>query len=215
MDRHRGGHAVLAVPVPQLEWFVRGRWEHYAPELVSTDPAFTHAHVTALAPYLAEPSPAELAAVAAIAAATEPFDFVLGEVAAFPDGIVHLRPEPLEPFAQLTARLWEAFPRCPPYAGEFADSVPHLTLDLLSEDVTLAGTRALLGDGVPVRCRAERLELHWYETGNCHVRASWALGAAHGVGQSSVQKLSCSAMNASYSSADHFSPDASRTSPSK
>lgn len=170
------GHTVLVVPVPELEPFVRGRWEHYEPAMVSTDPAFTHAHVTALAPYLPEPTPADLALLAEIAAGTEPFDYLLDDVAAFPNGIVHLRPEPAAPFAALTARLWEAFPQCPPYAGRFPHSVPHLTLDLLSERVTLASTRDLLGDAVPVRCRADRLELHWYETGDCHVRHAWPLG---------------------------------------
>lgn len=176
MTQAEPGHAVLVVPVPELEPFVRDRWEHYDPAMVSTDPAFTHAHVTALAPYLTEPTAADLALLAELAADTEPFDFLLDEVAAFPDGIVHLRPEPAALFAALTDRLWEAFPQCPPYAGRFPDSVPHLTLDLLSDKVSVASTRALLGALVPARCRADRLELHWYESGNCHVRHSWPLG---------------------------------------
>lgn len=170
-----GGHAVLLVPVPQLEPFVRSRWEHYDPALVSADPAFTHAHVTLLAPFLPRPTDEDLAVVGSIVAGTEPFAFELADVAVFPDGIVHLRPEPAAPFARLTARLWEAFPQCPPYAGRYADVEPHLTLDLLSAAVTVAGTRAALDDVLPVTGTADRVELHWYESGNCHVRRVWPL----------------------------------------
>lgn len=171
------GHSVLLVPVPALEPFVRSRWEHYDPDLVSADPAFTHAHVTLLAPYLPDPTAADLAMIAALASDTTPFEFVLGEVAAFPDGIVHLRPQPAAPFARLTARLWEAFPQCPPYAGRYADVEPHLTLDLVSPDVTVASTRTALGGLLPATCVADRIELHWYQSGNCHLRHRWDLSA--------------------------------------
>lgn len=168
------GHSVLVVPVPELEAFVRGRWHHYEPDWVSVDPAFTHAHITALAPYLSDPSPADLDRVGQVAAATAPFDFVLGDVAAFPDGCIHLPPEPASPFARLTRALWDAFPRCVPYEGRFG-AVPHLTLDQESASVSVASTRAALGDVLPVRCRADRLELHWYEEGGCRVVADWKL----------------------------------------
>jgi len=178
------GHSVLVVPVPALEAFVRSRWEHYAPELVSVDAGFTHAHITALAPFLTRPSAADLDLVAAIAADTPAFDFGLGEVAEFPDGLIHLEPDPLTPFATLTGRLWEAFPQCPPYAGRYDVVTPHLTLDRRSGSVTLESTRALLGDAVPVTCRADRLELQWYETGRCHVMVSWPLGVVGSAQQS-------------------------------
>ncbi len=170
-----GGHSVLLVPVPALEPFVRGRWEHYDPALVSTDPAFTHAHITVLAPFLPRPTGEDLARVGEVVTAVGAFDFRLAEVRAFPDGVIHLRPDPLEPFAELTARLWEAFPGCAPYEGRYGDVVPHLTLDLTSAAVTVASTRARLGTLVPATCRADRVELHWYETGSCHVAHRWPL----------------------------------------
>ena len=169
-------HTVLAVPVPALEPYVRGRWEHYDAAWVSPDPAFTHAHITALAPFLPTPAPADLARVAAIARATPAFDFALDEVAAFPDGIVHAVPDPAGPFTALTAALWRAFPECPPYEGRFGDVVPHLTLDHLAAGVSIAGVRADLAGLLPVRTRAERLELHRYAEGDCRVLASWELG---------------------------------------
>ena len=171
------GHSVLVVPVPEIEPFARGRWEHYEPGWVSRDPSFTHAHITALAPYLPRPTVDDLARVAAVAAATPPFDNVLREVQELPDGFIQTVPEPVAPFLALTHALWEAFPQCPPYAGEY-DVVPHVTLDQRSATVSAASTRALLGDLLPARCRADRLELHWYERGSCHVMADWKLTGA-------------------------------------
>jgi hypothetical protein len=168
------GHSVLMVPVPELEPFAVGRWLHYLPSWVSRDPAFTHAHITALSPYLSKPTAAELAGVAAVARTTPPFDYVLRKVEELANGFIQVAPEPAAPFAALTAALWEAFPECPPYAGEY-DAAPHVTLDQRSDEVSVASTRALLGDLLPARCRADRLELHWYEEGNCRVLADWKL----------------------------------------
>lgn len=173
------GHTVLQVPVPALEQVVRARTAHYDRAFVSADPDFVHAHVTALGPFADEPSPVDLATVAAVAAATAPFEVLLAEVDAFPDGIIHLRPEPDDGFRDLTARLRAAFPEHPPYGGRHgAVPVPHLTLDLTAPGVSVASTRQLLGDAVPVRVRAERLDLAWWESGGCRLLASWPLGAS-------------------------------------
>ena len=170
------GHSVLQVPVPGLETFVRARTEHYDTDYLSTDPAFTHAHVTALAPFLPEVDDGAAATVAAIVADTRAFDFTLERVATFPNGIIHLVPEPDTGFRELTRRLAAAFPQCPPYAGRFADVRPHLTLDARSDTVSEESTRDLLGALVPARCRADRLDLAWYAPGGCRVLRSWELG---------------------------------------
>ncbi|TIC88558.1 2'-5' RNA ligase family protein [Nocardioides sp. GY 10113] len=173
------GHSVLVVPVPALEPFVRARWAHYDPAWVSADPAFTHAHVTALSPWREDPDPDALARVARIAAATPAFDFTLAAVDAFPDGTLHTPPAPAAPFADLTARLWSAFPDCPPYGGAFGEgpSVPHVTLDRVADDVSVASVRTALGGTLPAACRAEALEWHWYDEGDCHVRGRWPFRA--------------------------------------
>jgi len=171
------GHSVLQVPVPQLETFVRARHAHYDQAYVSADPAFVHAHITALGPFLPAEclTPSALATVGEIAAGTAPFDFTLARVGTFPNGIVHLLPDPASPFAALTRRLWSAFPECPPYAGQFAEVVPHLTLDAVSDDVTEASTVRDLRRHLPARCRADVLHLAWYEPGACRVLHSWPL----------------------------------------
>jgi hypothetical protein len=174
------GHSVLQVPVPQLEPFVLARTRHYDTDYVSADPAFVHAHITALAPFLAggDLTSGVLDRIAEIARATRHFDFTLAELDTFPNGIVHLLPEPAGPFADLTARLWAAFPQCPPYAGRFGDVVPHLTLDARGDDVTTDSTAGLVAPHLPARCRAERLDLAWYEPGACRILRSLSLGGA-------------------------------------
>jgi hypothetical protein len=169
------GHSVLVVPVPALEGYIRGRWEHYEPTWVSRDPDFTHAHITVLAPFLPSPDTDDLARLGAIAASVPAFDFVLPRVATFPNGLIHLPPEPAAPFADLTARVFAEFPQCPPYDGRFA-AVPHLTLDQTAPGVSEASVGEALAGLVPVTCRADRLELHWYAEGDCRVLEVWKLG---------------------------------------
>lgn len=171
------GHSVLQVPVPQLEQWVRGRTAFYDAAYLSPDSDFGHAHVTALGPFLPELDARSEAAVARVVAATSPFDFTLERLETFPNGIIHAVPEPAAPFAALTAALVEAFPECPPYAGEFPEVRPHLTLDARSDVVSEESTRAALAGVLPVRCRATRLDLAWYEPGACRLLRSWRLGS--------------------------------------
>lgn len=168
-------HTVLVVPVPELEAFALERTHHYDASFVSADPAFVHAHITALGPFLYEPSAADLALVAGIVAGTPAFEFTLDRLAEFDDGLIHLPPEPDEPFRVLTRRLVEAFPQCPPYGGTFPEPVPHLTLDQRADGIDRASVRAALGPVLPARCRADRLALHHYDNHDCRVLAEWKL----------------------------------------
>jgi hypothetical protein len=166
--------------VPAVESFVRDRYEHYDRTYLSADPAFTHAHITVLAPFLPAPDPAALAVVAAILGETEPIAFALSRLETFPNGVIYLAPEPAEPFRALTERLVAAFPQCPPYGGAFADIVPHVTLDQRSDQVSVESTRNRLGDLVPVTCVADRVDLAWYEPDRSRVLTSWPLGGGAG-----------------------------------
>src|SRR6478752_1150887 len=171
-------HTVLVVPVPEVEEFVRERTAHYDASFLSADPAFVHAHITLLGPFLDDPTPADLDRVGQIAAATAPYDFSLTAVAEFPDGLLLLPPEPADGFRELTRRLVAAFPQCPPYAGAFPDPVPHLTLDRRGGGIDAASVRATLGTTLPARCRADRVALHRYANHDCRVLAEWKLGEA-------------------------------------
>jgi 2'-5' RNA ligase len=171
------GHSVLQLPVPALEGWVRDRTALYDAGFVSADPRFGHAHVTALGPFTPAPSRTDLETVAGLARATPPVRVRLERLSQFPNGIIHLVPDPDDALRDLTARLVAAFPAWPPYGGQFgADVQPHLTLDAASDDVDLASTAALLADVVPVDVVLDRLQLAWWETGRCHVMAEWVLG---------------------------------------
>ncbi len=173
----RVAHSVLAVPVPALEEWVRGRHEHYDRDYVSADPSFAHAHITVLAPWLADPTAEDLARVGEIASATTAFDFRLELVETFPNGIIHLVPEPKQPFARLTRALWRAFPQCPPYQGRFGEVRAHLTLDAVGPGVSEQVVREWLRPLVPVVTHADRLHLSWYAAGDCRTLAAWPLRA--------------------------------------
>ncbi|WP_028644150.1 2'-5' RNA ligase family protein [Nocardioides sp. URHA0020] len=168
-------HTVLVVPVPELEPYVLGRTHHYDASFVSADPAFVHAHITALGPFVAEPSDEDLARVGEVARRTPAFDFDLARLGEFPDGTIHLLPDPDDPFRELTARLVQAFPECPPYGGAVPDPVPHLTLDRRADGIDRASVGSALGDTMPARCRADRLALHRYANHGCRVLAEWKL----------------------------------------
>jgi len=168
-------HTVLVVPVPELETFVRERTSHYDTSFLSADPAFVHAHVTALGPFLDNASEAELALVDEIARRTPAFDFTLDRMGELDHGILSLLPDPDEPFRELTRALVAAFPQCPPYGGAFPEPVPHLTLDRRADGIDLESVRVALGDAVPARCRADRLVLARYANHDCRVLAQWKL----------------------------------------
>jgi hypothetical protein len=168
-------HTVLVVPVPELEPFVRGRTEHYDASFLSADPSFVHAHISALGPFLDEPTQADLALVADIAGRTPAFDFTLDRIGELAHGILSLLPGPDEPFRELTRRLVAAFPQCPPYGGAYPEPIPHLTLDQRADGIDEASVRAALGAAVPAHCRADRLALHSYANHDCRVLAEWKL----------------------------------------
>lgn len=79
------GHAVLQVPVPALEGFVRSRTAHYDPGFLGVSEIegepFVHAHITVLAPFA---SPPDRDRVAQGLAGTAPFEVLPGQGRALP-----------------------------------------------------------------------------------------------------------------------------------
>ncbi|UDY24895.1 2'-5' RNA ligase family protein [Nocardioides sp. Kera G14] len=171
------GHTVLAVPVPVLDAVVRERTAFYDASFVSTDPDFVHAHITVLAPWVTEPTQRDLEVVGDLAATVEPVEIVLEEVVEFRGGVIHLRPEPDEPFRKLTAALTAAFPDFLPYGGAFPDPVPHLTLDHPAGGVRRADVEERMRDHLPVTFRMDRLDLQWWANDDCRLLHRWHLGS--------------------------------------
>jgi 2'-5' RNA ligase len=170
------GHTVIAVPVPALDAFVRDRTHRYDASFVSADPDFGHAHVTLLGPWLASPTEADLVTVAGLLAEEPPFPFTLAEVRQFPGGVVYLAPDPEGAFRRLTTRLAAAFTQTPPYAGEFPDQVPHLTLDHAVTGATVSLLGGELRDVLPVHVEAASVQLQWWDNHDCRVLHTWPLG---------------------------------------
>lgn len=117
------------------------------------------AHVTLLFPFVpvSRLGPVVRRDLAAIARSVAPFDVTFGNVGRFP-GVVYLAPEPGDTFASLTTSIVSRFPDYPPYAGTYADIVPHLTLT----DAPAAPLDAVAGAArhwLPFRRRVSALEL--------------------------------------------------------
>lgn len=171
------GHSVLVIPVPALEPLVRARHVHYDPEWVSSDPRFPHAHLTVLGPFVPRPGLTEeiTRTIGALAAGVETFRVQLSHVATFPNGIIHLVPEPLAPLQALTERVCAAFPEYRPYGGLHEPAVPHVTIDAtgpgVDEDVVRGWVASLLPSALVVR----HLVLSWYQARQCRVLAQWPL----------------------------------------
>jgi 2'-5' RNA ligase len=113
---------VVRVPLPEALAGIRRRHDPAASNGVPP-------HVTLLFPFVpvARLRPAVRRDLAAIAGSMAPFDVRFGEVGRFP-GVVYLAPEPADPFVTLTASIASRFPDFPPYAGAYAEVMPHLTL---------------------------------------------------------------------------------------
>ncbi|HTT87341.1 MAG TPA: 2'-5' RNA ligase family protein [Acidimicrobiales bacterium] len=119
------------------------------------------AHVTVLYPFLPLPavSPAVLSRLGGLVGSTTAFEFALTELRWFDDRVLYIAPDPSEPFAELTARLWETFPDCPPYGGEFDETIPHLTVGEGAWPPRMRRAARRLRRHLPVRAVADEVRL--------------------------------------------------------
>jgi 2'-5' RNA ligase len=113
----------LIVVVPEAEPAVGELRLQHDPSAAKGVPA----HVTILFPF-APPEAVDEDALRALFASFPAFDFVLDRVEHWDEGITWLHPEPSRPFEDLTAAVFERFPRYPPYEGEHDVVIPHLTV---------------------------------------------------------------------------------------
>ncbi|MDX6669512.1 MAG: hypothetical protein QOK04_2892 [Solirubrobacteraceae bacterium] len=66
--------------------------------------------------------------LARVVASCEPFDFVLGRVGRFPQGVLYIAPDSPAPFVELVEALLREWPEYPPYGGAYDTVIPHLTV---------------------------------------------------------------------------------------
>jgi 2'-5' RNA ligase len=112
-------------------------------------------HITLLIPFVDSES-LQLAGVAEIMRAFEPFEFALTQPCRFGtrDVVLWLAPEPSAPFVALTAALVRAFPAYQPYEGAFDEVVPHLTVAVSRDPHLLDAIEPEIASKLPFRARA-------------------------------------------------------------
>jgi 2'-5' RNA ligase len=98
---------------------------------------------------------------AAAIASVRAFDCRFASTGWFGQDVLWLDPEPDEPFRQLTAAIWEAFPQYPPYGGAYDDVVPHLTIaqNRLGDLGPVQAAERAVQPGSPLSVRVESLLL--------------------------------------------------------
>ena len=169
--------SALVVLIPEAEGLVKSFRDRYDPQAALGVPA----HVTVLYPFK---SPTELTAdtignLEKLFAKFPGFSASFTETRRFP-GVLYLSPEPAETFRHLTKVVTRRFPETPPYGGQFADVVPHLTLAQLSDPLKLEEVAAEFGreakGRLPIQAQVKEIALLDNESGRWAVRARFTLG---------------------------------------
>jgi 2'-5' RNA ligase len=164
------------VPVPAAEDVV-GRWRRlYDPVADAGVPA----HITLIVPWIPpwKITEDDLVTLADSLADVSPFDFELTELGWFGRRVLWVAPKPAEPFLALTARLAKQF-STPPWAGEFDQVVPHLTVAHAPADpAALESVTSDVSKRLPVACRADEVWVICGDGTRWSVRAKVGLDAA-------------------------------------
>lgn len=168
------GRSAVVVVVPATDEVVEAHRLRHDPLATRGVPA----HVTILYPFRRDVDRATIDQAAEICRSFRPFETTFATVGRFPEGVVWLRPDPGHDFVALTAAFAAAFPDCPPYEGEFAEVIPHLTVGTGLDAAEADALERVLAPRLPVTTRVDQLTLLVeQEDGTWHVNGSWPLGA--------------------------------------
>jgi hypothetical protein len=145
------------VPVPAAEPAVgqhRARLDEAARDGVP-------AHVTVLYPFVPPAGISEslLSSLGSLFAEFAAFEFTLDRVSWFGEMVVWLGPRDPAPFTALTNLVFTAFPSCPPYGGQHAEVIPHLTLGHAGPPETLRAAADSVRPYLPVTAVAQEVTL--------------------------------------------------------
>jgi uncharacterized protein (DUF952 family)/2'-5' RNA ligase len=167
--RHAAGDTLLLVALPDLDAVV-------APWALPVSDGID-AHVTVLTPFLPEARVDEpvLAELRRIFAAHRGFELNFARTSRFPN-VLYLVPEPDQPLRALTAAVHERWPECPPYGGEYPDPKPHLTVVFGKDEAEYETVRRDLEPRLPIRTRAEAVDLLGYDGARWNLRERFPLG---------------------------------------
>jgi hypothetical protein len=119
------------------------------------------AHITVLYPFL----PPDLidadtrATLARLFASVPRFRFTLDRTCWFPGPVLWLGPADPAPFSALIERVVAAFPSCPPYGGQVAEVIPHLTIGDGAPRAELEAAEAEVRPYLPIEAEATSVTL--------------------------------------------------------
>jgi 2'-5' RNA ligase len=147
----RTGLTAILITVPEVADYTH-RWRSVSrstarPQVPLTD--LIPPHVTVLVPWVAEPSAADLRRLEAAVSSFEPIELSFPTAGQFPNGTAWLRPEPFDTVRSLLLAVYQAFPECPPYGGEFPDVHPHLTISSANQGGPAVVAEALAAGPAP------------------------------------------------------------------
>ncbi len=150
--------SALLVPVPEAEEVV-GHWRLVHDPLARSG---VPAHVTLVVPWVPpeQIKQEHLEELEALLAGEPAFDYELDRVCWFGQRVLWLAPTPAAPFIHLTELLAGHF-ETPPWQGEFAEVVPHVTIGhaIAGEEGSLAEIEAQMTARLPVACRANEVDV--------------------------------------------------------
>jgi 2'-5' RNA ligase len=131
----RTGLTAILITVPEVAEYTH-RWRSVSRSTARPQVPLTELippHVTVLVPWVVEPSSADVRRLEDAVSSFEPFELSFPTAGQFPNGTAWLRPEPFDTVCSLLRAVFEAFPECPPYGGEFPEPHPHLTISSASQ----------------------------------------------------------------------------------
>ncbi|NUW37614.1 2'-5' RNA ligase family protein [Nonomuraea sp. SMC257] len=170
--RYRAGETALLAVVKEAEPLVgpwRQRFDSFAASGVP-------AHVTVLVPFLDVDriDAAVTDELGALFGRHAPFAVRFDSCRRFPD-VLYLAPAPDAPFRALTEAVVARWPEAPPYGGQFAEVVPHLTVAHGREAHVLDEVEAALTAGLPVTADVTSVSLFATDGDRWHQRAEFPL----------------------------------------
>jgi 2'-5' RNA ligase len=158
--------SALLVPVPEAEAVI-GHWRSVHDPLARSG---VPAHVTLVVPWVPpeQIKQEHLEELELLLAGERAFNYELDRVCWFGQRVLWLAPTPAAPFIHLTELLAGHF-ETPPWHGEFADVVPHVTIGhtTAGQEGALVEVEAQIAARLPVSCRAAEVDVmcgdgsHW------------------------------------------------------
>ncbi|MDF6043866.1 2'-5' RNA ligase family protein [Streptomyces sp. JH14] len=172
VGQYRAGETALIVKVPEAEPVV-GSWRERFDASVG---AGVPAHVSVLYPFLSQDRVGDhvLGVLGKLFGSHSGFDLCFRECGRFP-GVLYLAPEADDQFRALTVAVADRWPEAPPYGGQFAEVIPHLTVAHGQEPSVLDAVEAGLSSRLPIATHVSSVQLLVFDGIVWRERADFAL----------------------------------------